>query len=85
VPQSPWQNPYIERLNSSIRHECLDRKIVAGETHLRSIPKSYTRYYNEARTHLALERTLLWVYPLKLSDLSYQCPSWTASTTITSG
>jgi len=24
APQSPWQNPYAERLIGSIRRECLD-------------------------------------------------------------
>jgi len=23
APRSPWQNPYVERLVGSIRHECL--------------------------------------------------------------
>ena len=30
--------------------------IVLGEAHLRRILKSYTRYYNEMRTHLALDK-----------------------------
>ena len=30
--------------------------IVLGETHLRRILKSYARYYNETRTHLALDK-----------------------------
>src|SRR5260370_9482353 len=29
--QSPWQNPYVERLIGSIRRECLDHLIVLGE------------------------------------------------------
>ncbi|HXP77958.1 MAG TPA: integrase core domain-containing protein [Stellaceae bacterium] len=53
APRSPWQNPYVEWLIGSIRRECLDHIIVAGEAHLRSILKSYARYYNEARTHLS--------------------------------
>ncbi|HXN96161.1 MAG TPA: hypothetical protein VN879_16765 [Candidatus Acidoferrales bacterium] len=30
--------------------------IVLGEAHLRRILKSYARYYNESRTHLALDK-----------------------------
>ena len=30
--------------------------IVLGEAHLRQILKSYARYYNETRTHLALDK-----------------------------
>jgi transposase InsO family protein len=56
APASPWQNGVAERLIGSIRRECLDHIIVLGEAHLRRILKSYARYYNETRTHLALEK-----------------------------
>jgi transposase InsO family protein len=54
APASPWQNGFVERLIGSIRRDCLDHVIVLGEAHLRRILKSYARYYNETRTHLAL-------------------------------
>ncbi len=54
--RSPWQNPYAERVIGSIRRECVDHMIVLGENHLRRILLSYQAYYNEARTHLSLER-----------------------------
>ena len=53
---SPWQNGFAERLIGSIRRECLDHVIVFGEAHLRRVLKSYARYYNETRTHLALDK-----------------------------
>jgi transposase InsO family protein len=56
APASPWQNGFAERLIGSIRRECLDHIIVLGEAHLRRILKSYIRYYNETRTHLALDK-----------------------------
>src|SRR2546426_8910922 len=56
APQSPWQNPYAERVNGSIRRECLDHLIILGEPHLRSILSDYVNYYNVSRTHLSLER-----------------------------
>src|SRR6202142_1105979 len=56
APSSPWQNGFAERLIGSIRRECLDHIIVLGEVHLRRILKSYARYYNETRTHLALDK-----------------------------
>jgi transposase InsO family protein len=56
APASPWQNGFAERLIGSIRRECLDHIIVLGEVHLRRILKSYARYYNETRTHLALDK-----------------------------
>jgi transposase InsO family protein len=56
APASPWQNGFAERLIGSIRRECLDHIIVLGEAHLRRSMKSYARYYNETRTHLALDK-----------------------------
>jgi transposase InsO family protein len=53
---SPWQNGFVERLIGSIRRECVDHVIVLGETRLRRILKSYARYYNVTRTHLALAK-----------------------------
>jgi hypothetical protein len=37
APQSPWQNPYVERLIGSIRRECLNNMIVLHERHLRRV------------------------------------------------
>lgn len=55
APRSPWQNPYVERLIGSIRRECLNHVIVLNESHLMRILAGYFRYYNETRTHLALD------------------------------
>ena len=55
-PRSPWQNAYAERLIGSIRRECVDHIIVLGERHLRHVLLSYMQYYNEARTHLSLNK-----------------------------
>src|SRR5213083_1291092 len=54
--QSPWQNPYAERLIGSIRRECLDHLIVLGEGQLRHILREYLAYYNEVRPHQSLEK-----------------------------
>jgi putative transposase len=56
APQSPWQNPYAERVIGSIRRECLDHSIVLSESHLRRILREYVRYYNQSRPHLSLQR-----------------------------
>src|ERR1700676_1645452 len=55
-PRSPWENGYAERLIGSIRRECVDHIIVLGERHLRHLLLSYMKYYNQARTHLSLEK-----------------------------
>ena len=56
APQSPWQNPFVERLIGSIRRECLDHVFVLGERHLHRILSRYFTYYHQARTHLALDK-----------------------------
>jgi len=55
APQSPWQNPFVERLIGSIRRECLDHTIVLGERHLKRVLTDYFRYYHRWRTHQSLE------------------------------
>ena len=53
--QSPWQNPYVERVIGSIRRECLDHVIILNERHLHRILTEYHEYYNESRTHLSID------------------------------
>jgi transposase InsO family protein len=54
--RSPWQNGCAERLIGSIRRDCLDHVVVFGGRHLRHLLETYQGYYNEARTHLSLEK-----------------------------
>ena len=54
APQSPWQNPYVERLIGSIRRECLNHFVILSAKHLKRTLSSYFRYYHESRTHLGL-------------------------------
>jgi putative transposase len=54
--QSPWQNPFCERLIGSIRRDCLDHMIIFNEQHLRSVLKSYFDYYHKSRCHLSLDQ-----------------------------
>ena len=56
APKSPWQNGHTERLIGSLRRECLDHVVVFGERHLRHILLLYMDYYNNARTHLSLNK-----------------------------
>jgi len=56
APQSPWQNPYAERLIGSIRRECLNHYVILNARHLKKTLCSYFRYYNESRTHLSLDK-----------------------------
>jgi putative transposase len=56
APRSPWQNPYAERFIGSLRRECPDHIIVFNESSLRCILNAYFEYYEQSRTHLALEK-----------------------------
>ena len=56
APQSPWQNPFAERLIGSVRRECLNHVLVLSERHLRRILVRYFAYYHRARTHLSLDK-----------------------------
>ena len=49
-------NAYAERLIGSIRRECIDHIVIFGERHLRHVLLSYMTYYNDARTHLSLNK-----------------------------
>jgi transposase InsO family protein len=55
-PGSPWQNGIAERLIGTLRRECLDQMVIFGEAHLRRILSVYAAYYNQTRTHLALQK-----------------------------
>ena len=54
VKQSPWQNPFVERVIGSIRRECTNHVIAFGERHLLRVLTEYVEYYNEARPHMSL-------------------------------
>jgi putative transposase len=66
APQSPWQNPFAERLIGSIRRECLNHVLVLGDRHLRRILTRYLAYYHQARTHLALDKDAPDLRPIEL-------------------
>jgi len=56
APRSPWQNPFVERVIGTMRRELLDHVIALNDGHLRRRLRSYLRYYNGSRTHLALDK-----------------------------
>jgi transposase InsO family protein len=56
APQSPWQNPYAERLIGSIRRDCLNHFVILNARHLKRTLTSYFTYYHASRTHLGLHK-----------------------------
>jgi putative transposase len=73
TPQSPWQNPFAERLIGSIRRECLDHVVVLGQRHLRRILTAYFAYYHRTRTHLSLEKDAPDGRPIEPPSLGAVC------------
>jgi transposase InsO family protein len=54
--RSPWQNGVAERWVGNCRRDLLDHVIVLNERHLKRLMSEYLRYYDDDRTHLALEK-----------------------------
>jgi len=50
----PTANAYAERWVRSVREECLDHLLIAGEGHLRQVLADYVAHDNRARPHWAL-------------------------------
>ena len=55
TPRSPWQNGIAERLIGIVRRDLLDHVIPINERHLMILLKEYVEYYNNVRTHQALD------------------------------
>src|SRR3990170_777001 len=57
-----------DRLIGTLRRECLDHMAICGEAHLRRILSSYAGYYNQTRTHLALQKDAPQQRPVQQFD-----------------
>jgi len=50
-PRSPWENPFIERFNLSIKTEILNRSLLIDNNHIHGLCVSYQDYYNSKRPY----------------------------------
>ena len=53
-PRAPTANAYLERVNGTLRRECLDHLIPLSESHLRRILCEWVMHYNRSRPHQSL-------------------------------
>lgn len=51
APQAPKMNAIAERFVGSVRRECTDRMLIAGERQLRVVLDQYIAHYNAGRSH----------------------------------
>jgi hypothetical protein len=52
--RAPRANAFAERWVGTVRRECLDWLLIAGERHLCRVLREYAEHYNAARPHRAL-------------------------------
>jgi putative transposase len=51
APQAPRMNAFAERWVKTLRAECTDRILIAGDRHLRVVLDRYAEHYNAGRSH----------------------------------
>jgi putative transposase len=56
--QTPRMNAICERLVGTLRRELLDRVLILGEAHLRTVLAEYQAHYNTARPHQGIAQRL---------------------------
>jgi transposase InsO family protein len=67
--QAPRMNAICERLAGTLRRELLDRMLILGECHLRSVLTEYQAHYNTARPHQGIAQRVPDGGHLTVADL----------------
>jgi putative transposase len=80
--QAPRMNAICERLVGTLRRELLDRMLILGEAHLRSVLAEYQVHYNMARPHQGIAQRVPTAatspLPISIPNRSTENPSWAA-------
>jgi integrase-like protein len=90
APQTPRMNAIAERWIASVRRECTDRLLIAGQRHLRMVLDAHVEHYNSGRSHqghdlgCALPATIRtsFHYPPRSTESAANKPWEACSTTI---
>lgn len=63
TPGSPWENPFIESFNGTVREECLNRELFLSVQEAKVVLEEYRSYYNTKRLHSSLgnKSPLNWI------------------------
>lgn len=54
TPGSPWENPFTESFNGSLRDECLNMELFTGVKDAQAIVEDWRQQYNNYRPHSSL-------------------------------
>ncbi len=54
TPGSPWENPFIESFNGTLRRECLNRWLFADGREAQLVTEQWRQEYNHRRPHSSL-------------------------------
>ena len=54
APGSPWENPFIESFNGTLRAECLNQYVFANDQEAQEIIEAWRNEYNQYRPHSSL-------------------------------
>ncbi len=66
--KSPNLNAYAERFVRSIKYECLNKIVLLGKNHLRTVVRAYVAHYHLERNHQGLDNEL--VVPLQARSIT---------------